>query len=66
MVYTQFYLLTGKIQRRMAKKDLPQNIGDLVLYLAVGYAIILSNANSSAWLFLQSFTATDGDTNILN
>ena len=29
MVYTQFYLLTGKIQRRMAKKkDLPKNNGD--------------------------------------
>ena len=28
MVYTQFYLLTGEIQRRMTKKDLPQNNGD--------------------------------------
>ena len=26
MVYTQFYLLTGEIQRRMTKKDLPQNL----------------------------------------
>ena len=32
------------------KKDLPQNNGGLVLYLAVGYAIILSyaHANSTA------------------
>ena len=32
------------------KKDLPQNNGSLVLYLAVGYAIILSyaHANSTA------------------
>ena len=28
MVYTQFYLLTGEIQRHMTKKDLPQNNGD--------------------------------------
>ena len=52
MVYTQFYLLTGEIQRRMTKKIC---LKTMVITLHV----------FSSWLcydtvlFLQSFTATD-------
>ena len=50
MVYTQFYLLTGEIQRRMTKKIC---LKKLVITLFSSWLCY------NTVLFLQSFTATD-------
>ena len=50
MVYTQFYLLTGEIQRRMTKK---------ICLKTMVITLFSSWLCYNTVLFLQSFTATD-------